>query len=333
LESGQKGSTFVGMKSMAAAGAAAVLLALALGTPVGAGPNPETCEGYPEPRVFLENQSWWEAQPGPASHPGTGKQGHIHIGTCFPLYQTVTGTGDLRFDVKIQLHNMPGTAVNLRLAAYGDAQHETTVPNKGKWTCPQADCTVWTTATFPLSKPDFSGWREFHVFLIVNNADGKKQYNITRYYLTLANGKPAGTLDKTGTFTNYWASSPGGDSWFNSDFPTTKYAKAVIGRNDFPYTADLKPKPVSGIWTPEVRFTVPEGFAYIDAALHASPPNKGTVVYEQLHVTSPTTTRLRIDTTRLTNGTHRLLLGSCNPIPVEGKHCGTLVVPFLVANP
>ena len=42
-------------------------------------PDSLTCEGYPEPRVFLESQSWWVD----AHRPYPGAQ--IHWGTCFPL--------------------------------------------------------------------------------------------------------------------------------------------------------------------------------------------------------------------------------------------------------
>ena len=42
-------------------------------------PDSLSCEGYPEPRVFLESQSWWVD----AHRPYPGAQ--IHWGTCFPL--------------------------------------------------------------------------------------------------------------------------------------------------------------------------------------------------------------------------------------------------------
>ena len=65
-------------------------------------PNPDTCEGYPEPRVFVEAQGWWVQEPG-----DNGDHfGHIHVGTCFPLFQTVRGT--VGFDLKFQLHDNPG---------------------------------------------------------------------------------------------------------------------------------------------------------------------------------------------------------------------------------
>ena len=90
---------------------AAVLAAMVVvlsGGPARAAPDPLTCQGYPEKRVYLESQSWWEPQKGPPEHPGTGKQGHIHVETCFPLYQTLGGTGTIGFDITIRLHNMPG---------------------------------------------------------------------------------------------------------------------------------------------------------------------------------------------------------------------------------
>ena len=72
-------------------------------------------------------------------------------------------------------------------------------------------------------------------------------------------------------------------------------------------------KPMSGIWQPEVFFEGDTGFAYLDAALHANPPTK-TVVYEGPGYAWGRFgfSRLRIDTTKLTDGPHKLLIGTCN---------------------
>ena len=70
--------------------------------------DPLTCAGYPEKRVFLESQGWW----GPM--PVTGRVGHVHLATCFPHAQTVTGV--ITLDVRVMLHDNDGVANQLRLA-------------------------------------------------------------------------------------------------------------------------------------------------------------------------------------------------------------------------
>ena len=66
-------------------------------------PDPLTCAGYSEPRLFLDAQGWWTAEPGQ-----TGSDfGHIHVSTCFPLNQTVSGV--VPFDIQLVMHRDPGT--------------------------------------------------------------------------------------------------------------------------------------------------------------------------------------------------------------------------------
>ena len=76
-------------------------------------PDSLACEGYPEPRVFLESQSWWVD----AHHPYPGAQ--IHWGTCFPLMQAVSGHS-LHFDVRLQLVGDPGAVSMRRVQVFND---------------------------------------------------------------------------------------------------------------------------------------------------------------------------------------------------------------------
>lgn len=39
---------------------AATALLLGRGDAAAQSPDPLACTGYPEPRIYLENQSWWE---------------------------------------------------------------------------------------------------------------------------------------------------------------------------------------------------------------------------------------------------------------------------------
>jgi hypothetical protein len=305
-------------------------LFVALGQATPAAPDPVSCTGYPERRVYLENQSWWEPQAGPPSHPGTGKQGHIHIGTCFPLYQSLnvaSSSATIHFDLRIQLHNMPGVAGRIFLDAYGDLQHDVQSPNTQQWTCPSADCERWVGVDFPLGRTKYSGWREFNIFMLWNTTDGHYQRNVARYYVYIKNGKPPAPAGSTGSVVD----DVGGDSWFVAPGPNGKYAAARIARADIPWQEPtMSPRTLSGVWRPTVEFGQEKGFVFIDPALHAVPLNKGLVVY---NATGPRGRRVRIsvDTPRLANGPHRMLIGTCNKQP-EGQHCGTLVVPILVAN-
>jgi hypothetical protein len=289
----------------------------------GAAPDPVGCTGYPEPRILLENQSWWESQPGPPTHPGTGKQGHIHVAMCFPLYQTIGGN-TLHLDITVKLHNMPGTPGRLTVRAYGDTggPDGPIVPR-----CATADCEYSYGYDFPLSRLRYSGWREVQVYVPVNNADGTKQYNSTRFYVNFDVPKPAAPRGSTGT----GLQNVGGDTWYSS--MPAKYARANMLRADVPWDeATGALTPVSGTWTPRVTFEKKQNFVYIDPALHATPPSHGTVVYERTTTRSGYhAQRLAIDTTRLANGLHRLLIGSSN-VAASGTNTGVLVIPFIVDN-
>lgn len=324
-------------------GGASLFLASAPATP-----NRLTCEGYAEKRVFLENQSWVEPQTGPATHPGTGQQGHIHVSTCFPLYQTVTSP-TLVLDIRLQLHNVPGKVnpnFNVELYQMGGPTGGTMrrfIPSGGD--CAVADCDRWLHIDFPLSEATESGWVEFEMWQIVEmrNPDGTKTgqswYNLTRWFFNLQNGKPPRTdvfgIPETPVV---WT---GGDTWLEQMTPNTgtKYSHARIHDGSFPWDYDTgQPIPVSGLWRPVVWFNGDEGQVLIDPALHANPPNFGTEIWKGVPTHNPATGAkprgmfIDVDTTQFTNGPHRMLLISCD-IRTNGQdNCGVLVVPFIVDN-
>jgi hypothetical protein len=321
------------------------LLALILAqasAPAEARPDPVNCTGYPEPRLFLENQSWWEPQPSdPADpdHPGTGKQGHIHVGTCFPLHQRLSGD-TLHLDINLKLHNMTGYALQLRIDAYGDYHYEvpraswTGAANR-PWHCETADCEKWVSADFPLSRLSYRGDHEWNVFLIVWKSDlSEKQYNVSRWHAWVDKPLPDPPAESILAATRVNALvGTGGDSWHVTE-SGGKYARVGIPRRDLPWkvkTGELKA--VSGIWRPTINFEKQRNFVYIDPHLHAVPPHKGMVVVEGLDVTtSQHTRRLAIDTRKLENGLHRLVFGTGN-VTAGGTHTGVGVIPFRVLNP
>lgn len=299
-------------------------------------PNPLTCEGYAENRVFMESQSWVEPQTGAVDHPGTGEQGHIHVSTCFPLYQVVTSP-TLSLDIRLQLHNVPGEVgtLNVELYQMGGPTGGTmrvTVPSGGD--CAVADCDRWFHVDFPLSESTESGWVEFEMYPQIHSVDangvrtGLKWYNLTRWFFDLQNGAPPRDDPLTPSMIYI-----GGDTWFSG--PGTNYSVARIAPSSFPWDFETGEMiPVSGTWTPSVLFKH-AGRVLIDPVLHADPPNFGWEVYNNPTFGGNQFVNLSIDTTQLTNGPHRMLLISCNPNANGGSgitNCGVLVVSFVVDN-
>lgn len=320
--------------------AAFAALALYVSVGAGAGPNPVTCEGYPEPRIFLENQSWWEPQTGPAAHPGTGKQGHIHVGACFPVYQTLSGTS-LHLDVVVKLHNMPGVPSWLRAQSYGDVGWEKRIPivdqNPAKYIprCTTANCEYTLPWDIDLSIVRYNGWHQFGMFLnVAEDGGANTQRQWTRWYVNFdIPGRPVGTPGpdgQFGTLASIYSQWTGGDTWYNG--VDAKYAQASIRRDSLPWnetTGELQAVPA--IWTPTVRFEKAKQFVFIDPNLHApGGPDYGTVVLDRTVATGAIET-LSIDTTGLSNGVHKLLIGTGN-VTASGTNSGVLVIPFLVHN-
>jgi hypothetical protein len=303
------------------------------------------CTGYPEPRIYLENQSWWEPQardPADPDHPGTGKQGHIHVGGCFPLWQKLSGD-TLRLDLRLQLHNITGTAAFLQTHAYGDFGREVrprSIWNGGlggdnAWRCETSDCEHWTTLDIPLTSARYRGLHDFNIQLIVRNHDGQQQFNITHWPAFIDRPLPeppqSSTTHASAALTNLIG--VGGDSWFCCT-GTGRYARVAMRRQDIPWDVRTgKLRPVSGVWRPLLSFEKQRGFAYIDPHLHAVPPHKGMVLFEELATnTGYRSRRVAIDTRKLTNGFHRLVFGTATRTP-HGTHTGVGVIPFRVRNP
>ncbi len=83
--------------------------------------NPLACMGYPEPRVWLESQDWWDPIP------VLGGLGHMHMGMCFPLGQTVSGV--VSFDIRVVLHHNAGTLIRVKMQDDNSNEHLVLRPN------------------------------------------------------------------------------------------------------------------------------------------------------------------------------------------------------------
>ena len=104
-------------------------------------PNPLDCSGYPEPRVFLESQSWHQEP--------DGKIFSVQLATCFPLLQTISGP-TVHFDVRGRLTGNPGIVKGLRVQIFKNGADPTLLVPLN-WSC-TTDCEQWFSIDVPLSK-------------------------------------------------------------------------------------------------------------------------------------------------------------------------------------
>jgi hypothetical protein len=266
------------------------------------------CTGYPQKRIFLESQSWWYRTPGKT---GTN-HGHVHVGTCFPHAQTVAGV--LRFDVRVILHGNPGTLTHLNAGIAGEWGSIRSAAISPNWRCGLGTCTRWFTVSVDTRKVPRDGRQEFRFRAQVKEPDGKEMVASTGWLARLNNGK---TIQH---YRSSWSSEARG--WYTG----TGYANASIETQ--PMTA------LRGIWYPKVRMTPGSGGipvtsyrAILDPDFHAGIPGKlirsGAGSFRGA---------LTIDTRKLTNGNHKLVLIADAAAPVGSTNRGLMVVPFIVRN-
>jgi len=162
-----------------AVGIATALAGMRMGIlPTSAAPDPVNCTGYPEPRVFVESQDWWEPIP------VLGGVGHIHQGMCFPVGQTVSG--NVRFDMRVTFHNNKGTLTRLKMQDDHSTdhwvEHLSFVPSNAMTS------TFWRTVVLDTTKmPD--GVRLFRWYAEITQANGNEQLARAAWPLDVENGK------------------------------------------------------------------------------------------------------------------------------------------------
>jgi hypothetical protein len=300
---------------------ALLALAFALAAPAAQAqePDPQTCAGYPEPRVFLESQSWWHDLDVPIFG---GDTEHVHTGVCMPLYGVVDGT--VRFDVVSKLHNLPWQRLTTRVQDSSSTLQTHTVYPTG---CQTMDCTFV---------------RRFDVNL---GARSTGMHEL-RFH---SEARPTNTATEASLATDGWqvcvrscspnvtqaTSVPEGRGWYRTSSGSVKgYINGRFNSQaEFPWKQGFVP--VSGVWCPPVRIlrgagdeNVEESFVSVDPDFHAG--NEGQVLLRQ---PGTFTGRTCVDTTTLANGRHKLFMRAHSNSQFTGQLWGALVIPFEVANP
>jgi hypothetical protein len=299
---------------------------------------------YPEKRYFLETQAWWSPMPGHSpDEPFQERTGHMHVGTCVPLYQTVSG-GKLHLDMKWQLHMMQGVngqgaPLPLSFIVYVEQLTKgVNLRNLGLWkgdACTTMQCDGWVSVDFDYSDAP-SGWGNLNAFIQSFFTDGRQMRTLNHWpvnFQTANSPAPAGTPGVLSP-----SAYTGGESWFTQAEGGSAYARSIVQRPELeklwnPATGTLVPK--TGSFHITISGEKDGNRAMIDPAMHAMPPVIGTVLVDEPAGTAGKLYKsydLTIDTTKLTNGIHKLVFQNIYKRNA-GDQSGLIVLPFLVANP
>jgi PKD repeat protein len=276
--------------------------------------NPLTCEGYPERRIFLEAQSWWVQTPGKA---GTDF-GHLHVATCFPWAQDLTGT--VHFDVRIVMHKNPGVFRQLRIQIFNAAPDTV---SEQELRCPEETCTWWFPIEVNTATATKDGCQEFRIQAHVDEPDGNRALATNGWRANLVNGDP---VDDYCDFRGF--NFVEGRGWYG-DFGGEEFGYEN-GRLEDP----LPTAPISGVWAPHVKMGpgaggIPTTYhsVHVDPNFHHD--HHGVVLEEG---PGKFDDELPIDTRLLADGAHRLVLRTDADTDTGSTLSGLLVIPFTVAN-
>lgn len=289
------------------------------GIPAGPAPDPVTCAGYPEPRVFIESQDWWDPIP------ELGGLGHIHSGACWPLAQTLTGM--VHVDLRVVFHNNHGTLLRVTVEDVGpDTQllriNVNYTPPSGQ------DSTLWVPLDFD-SRGMLDGQRLLRIHTVLEHANGNLEDARPVIPVIVDNGKRDANMSK------YKWINP--SAWYKEIEPSPDVDWGYLGPQMS--LATFPTAPVSGVWSPRLKAVlngktsgapaISRSEVFIDPDFHNG--SEGIVVSRTSGALDGT---LPIDTVALglTNGLHRLVFVVTQDGPAGERHSAVGSYPFTVNN-
>jgi hypothetical protein len=280
-------------------------------------PKTLTCEDYPQPRLFVENQSWWLRTPGKNG----SDFGHAHMGACIPEGETLNQ--DTGFDVRVILHDNPGEVTYASLVVKG-TDYETTVYKTGAelagFTCPVGTCERWVKLPLRLADFQHSGLQEVRFRLFIREPDDQQMHTSLNWQVYVQNGATREDVTR-----RPWLRGKG---WYTG----AGYCEAALTSVPAPDA------PLSGPWSPELRMVwhgeasdlpVTGHTVTLDPDFHATPPTHGTVLRQGA---GPWEGTVLVDTLGLARGRHRLVSRADCDDPRGSTNSGVLVVTFNVAG-
>jgi hypothetical protein len=271
-------------------------------------PDPLTCAGYPELRVFMDSQGWWTTTPG---QQGTN-HGHVHTATCFPLHQTVKGIVPL--DIRLTMHENPGKLTSLTIQIFGDYGAVVVAQKKFSpaLTC-DGTCEWWVHLDADTGKVPYDGRQEWRIRPKINEPDGKVMIGSTSWQTYLSNGKAKNDYRSYDLIQ--------GKGWYTN----ASYAKARLDAG-FPFA------PITQNWTIKYRCEsdgppVSECLVTVDPDFHQG--QMGTVLF-QSNSSSQAQRTLTINPSQFTPGAHRLVIRGSAAHNSGSTNAGVLVIPFTI---
>lgn len=280
------------------------------------GANRDTCTGYPEPRVFIDDQAWWTGVPLPA-----GTTAHVHGGTCFPLGQAVSGK--VHFDVRLMLHDNPGTLYTFSLDCFncpdnGQVHYGTALDIR----CATSTCEHWLSFDIDTTLAGADGWMTFRMKPRVRLSNGNVMLTSGDWPLCVDNIAPAGCSGVVPSLV-----SRGWYTGFGYENPVISNPEVFLA-------------PLRGTVNLALNFGAPSGTTptysavYLDPSFHAAdlgPSGCGLTCIVLFERNGPYKRPLQIDTTRISNGVHRLGFRT-EATKGAGTNAGVVVVTVTVNN-
>ena len=292
-------------------------------TPAAGQINPETCEGYPEPRVFLEAQTWWTV-----GRTATGlRSHHIHVGVCFPQGRTwrPSPTGIVRLDFRIVFHNMRGYLGYMFRGGIGCCDNlSPTFHVPVRLRCMDMECTWWITHGIDTDKVKPTGGRKLASRC---SRELPRESGCSRRPAG-SRTSPAKTCRRSRTTANEDTAAARG--WYEG----FGYATASIGPVPRSRSAGRRRLATQG----EDAARRPRVPGYVPQCAHRPHVPRRHDGHCRREGTGSFDRAITIDTRGLTNGPHRLVMITharrirANDGVLDGTNTGVLSVPFFVWN-
>ena len=268
-----------------------------------------TCAGYPEPRVFLESQAHW------SPIPNLGTLGHVHVGTCFPLAQTVSGI--VQFDIRVVLFENKGTLTRVKMQDDASNEHVLLTPNI---TPPDGGERIFWFKVSVDTRNMADGVRQFRWYADVLHTNGNTQTARSSWPLDVENGKADAGVTGSALEVRFL-------NWYRVASPARNWG--YIG----PTVTGMPLSPVSGSFDIDVNCSlngdadspdITGSIVHIDPNFHQG--SDGRIIYNG----QPLSGRLTVNTAGLAPGLHKLSI-RCQQLDGEERHEGIGVLPFTVA--
>jgi len=244
------------------------------------------------------------------------------LGTCFPLYQTISGK--VTFDLRVLVHNDVGVRVNAVRVSVSEPGGANVIwaDTRTQPRCDEHDCTFWWSPTIDLSALPYGGLLEFRFHAETTRPDGDVNRATNGWFAFVDNGKPVGTTAAVR------APSVEARGWYETNGDVLGYENALL-RSPVPF------EPVCGTWRVKVEtkggsdggITPTSSVVAVDPNLHAG--LRGTVLYDGA---GAIVREFAIDTTKLANGPHKLMIAGRADRLTDKRLAGALVIPFTVDN-